>query len=114
MSEHETEHDANGVEDGDRIAPAAIGDALTRAPLAYTDGSVQIFSGDGRTRFTENGTSTRGDWGVDEHGSFWSFWPPSYRAVYDVYWIVEDGHPVGVRFVDRGRGSVSEGRYPGL
>ncbi|MFD5213330.1 hypothetical protein [Microbacterium sp. NPDC058345] len=99
-------------EDGDRIAPDAVVEALTRAPFAYTDGTAQVFTADGRTTFTErNGATTSGEWGVDEKGRFWSFWPPSYRAEYDVSWVIDEGETVGVRFVELARGTISVGRY---
>jgi hypothetical protein len=101
-------------EDGDAIPADAIAEALTRSPFAYSDGTTQVFTSDGRTTFAErDGRTTRGEWGVDEHGRFWSFWPPSYRAEYDVRWIVDAGEPVGVRFVERARGAVSDGRFVG-
>ncbi|MGM7423099.1 hypothetical protein [Cellulosimicrobium sp. CpK407] len=103
-----------GIRDGAPIPADAVADALTRARFAYTDGTDQVFTPDGRTTFTEQeGRESPGEWGVDEHGRFWSFWPPSYRAEYDVFWIAEDGQAVGVRFVERARGASSEGRYTG-
>lgn len=96
---------------GERIKADEIADALTRASFAYPDGSTQEFTRDGRTTYVEGGRVTTGEWGVDEHGTFWSFWPPSYRAEYDVFWVTEADTAVGVRFVELRRGSVSEGRY---
>lgn len=113
MSENQ-EPAAPELRDGAPIPSDAISDALTRAPFAYTDGTAQVFTSDGRTTFTErDGRNSTGEWGVDEHGRFWSFWPPSYRAEYDVSWIADDGQAVGVRFVERARGTSSEGRYAG-
>jgi hypothetical protein len=101
-----------GRRNGEPIPADAIADALTRAPFAYADGTAQVFTADGRTTFTErDGRNSRGEWGVDEHGRFWSFWPPSYRGEYDVFWITDDDRPVGVRFVERDRDTFSEGRY---
>ncbi|HWM16126.1 MAG TPA: hypothetical protein VNP97_06005 [Microbacterium sp.] len=98
--------------DSDRIPPSDIAAALTKAPFTYPDGASQVFTEDGRTSYVEDGRPTAGEWGVDAEGRFWSSWPPSYRAVYDVTWIVEpDGQVVGVRFTDIGTGSTSEGRY---
>lgn len=94
-----------------RIDAADIREALTRASFAYTDGTAQVFTPDGRTTFVEHGETTTGDWGVDERGRFWSFWPPDYRAEYEVFWLVEDGTQVGVRFAELRRGGISEGRY---
>jgi hypothetical protein len=49
------------VSDGDRIDPADIAAALTRAPFAYADGATQVFTPDGRTVYTENGTHSSGE-----------------------------------------------------
>ena len=57
-----------------------------------------------------NGAS-HGEWSVDSEGRFCSFWPPSYRACYDLHWIVENGSVVGLRFTELDRGSVFVGRY---
>ena len=46
-----------------------------------------------------------------DDGNFGSFWPPSYRASYDLHWIVEDGAIVGLRFAELGGGSRFDGRY---
>lgn len=101
-----------GGPDDTRIPAEDIAAALTRAPFTYRDGASQVFTDDGRTSYVENGRRTAGEWGVDERGRFWSFWPPSFRAVYDVTWIVEpNGRTVGVRFTDVDRGTTSEGRY---
>jgi hypothetical protein len=97
--------------DGQRIAANDIAAALTRAPFAYADGATQVFHREGSTTYTESGTPTFGKWGVDDQGQFWSFWPPSYRAAYDVFWIVDADGVVGVRFTDLNRGATSDGRY---
>jgi Alkylmercury lyase len=47
----------------------------------------------------------------DQVAHFGSFWPPSYRASYDLRWMVEDGAIVGLRFTELGRGSQFDGRY---
>lgn len=57
---------------------------------------------------TEQGHDTRGEWSVLD-GRFCSFWPPSYRACYDLRWIVENGEVTGLRFDDRG--NRFDGRY---
>ena len=49
------------VSDDDRIDPADIAAALTRAPFAYADGATQVFTPDGRTVYTENGTHSSGE-----------------------------------------------------
>lgn len=100
------------VKNGDRIDAGDITEALTRAPFTYTDEATQVFTRDGRTTYTENGNPTSGKWGVDDQGQFWSFWPPTYRATYDVFWIADAvGDVVGVRFTELNRGATSEGRY---
>jgi hypothetical protein len=99
-----------GRTDG-RIAAEDNSGAVTRAPLAYPDGATQIFTADGRTAFTENGATSRGEWGVTASGRFWSFWPPEYRAEYDVFRIMNGDENIGVRFVDNTSGATSDGRY---
>jgi hypothetical protein len=69
------------------------------------------FEADGRTTYVEHGRPTRGEWYVDDDGHFGSFWPPSYRASYDLRWIVEDGAVVGLRFTELTRGSRFDSRY---
>lgn len=119
MSESESSANAHGR----RIVADDVVEAVTRAPLRYQDGSTQVFTPDGKTTFVEHGRRTAGEWGVDHEGVFWSFWPPDYRASYDVYWIMgaeragaEAADAVastasGVRFVERRGGTVSDGRY---
>lgn len=75
MSQNQ-EPPAEGIRDGDPIGMDALAGALTRSPLAYSDGTAQVFLPDGSTTFTErDGSRTTGEWGVDEGGRFWSFWP---------------------------------------
>jgi hypothetical protein len=104
------------VSDGDRIDPADIAAALTRAPFTYADGATQVFTPDGRTVYTENGTQSSGEWKVDSDGRFQSFWPPSEYTTYEVSWIAgPDGEVVGIRFADPNRGTTFDGRYmPGI
>jgi hypothetical protein len=99
------------VSDGSPVAAADIAEAVTRAPFTYGDGATQVFTPDGRTTFTERGRPTSGEWGVDDRGRFWSFWPPDYRASYHLAWIADAGVIVGVRFTETGRGETFEGRY---
>jgi hypothetical protein len=100
------------VRDGDRINPADIAAALTRAPLTYADGATQVFTPDGRTVYTENGTRSSGEWKVDDDGRFRSFWPPSEYTTYDVSWIAgPNGEAVGIRFASPNRGTTFDGRY---
>lgn len=99
------------MDDGDRIRAADIEAAVTAGMITYADGATQSFTADGRTIYTENGRPAEGAWGLDDDGRFWSFWPPSYRATYDLLWVVEADRVIGVRFVDLDHGSVFEGRY---
>lgn len=94
--------------DGEAVAVDDIAPALIAGLLRYDDGAMQVFRADGSTTYTEHGHETRGDWSLDG-GRFCSFWPPSYRACYDLRWIVENGEVTGLRF-DDGR-SQFDGRY---
>lgn len=107
-----TTTESPAVSDGNRIDPADIAAALTRAPFTYVDGATQVFTPDGRTVYTENGAHSSGEWKVDDDGRFQSFWPPSYYATYDVSWIAgPDGDAVGIRFADANQGTTFDGRY---
>ena len=99
------------VSDHDPVAAEHIQRALTAGELVFPDGATQVFEADGGTTYVENGRPTRGEWYVDDDGHFGSFWPPSYRAHYDLRWMVEDGAIVGLRFTELGRGSTFDGRY---
>jgi hypothetical protein len=99
------------VSDGDIVAPALIPRALAAGEFVFSDHATQVFEADGTTTYVENGRPTLGKWYVDDDGHFGSFWPPSYRASYELRWIVEDGAIVGLRFIERGRGSQFDGRY---
>ena len=96
--------------DGDPVLVKDMLVALTAAELVYEDGSTQRFDPDGSTTFVENGRPSPGEWSVVDDGRFSSFWPPRYRATYDIGWVVEDGHPVGLTFTD-GNGERFSGRY---
>ncbi|MET9272151.1 hypothetical protein [Kribbella sp. NPDC003557] len=100
------------LSNGQVVDPADIARAVTTAPLLYGDGSRQVFEASGATTYTEASSATHGTWSVED-GRFCSFWPPSYRAWYDLRWIVEDGVAVGLTFVDQARGSRFDGRYEG-
>ena len=106
-------HELDDVEvsNHDPVAPSLIQRALTAGELVFADGATQVFEDDGGTTYVENGRPTRGEWYVDDDGHFGSFWPPSYRARYDLRWLVEDGVIVGLRFRELGRGSRFDGRY---
>ena len=96
---------------GDPVAPDDIAAAVTAGRLSYADGASQVFESTGTTTYTEQGRESHGEWYVDDSGRFCSFWPPSYRACYDLRWVVEDGTIVGLTFIELGRGSSFEGRY---
>ena len=79
--------------------------------LVFPDGATQVFEADGGTTYVESGRPTRGEWYVADDGRFGSFWPPNYRASYDLRWTVQDGAIVGLRFTELDRGSRFDGRY---
>lgn len=95
------------VSHGDRINAAGIAEAATRAPFTYTDGATQVFTHDGRTTYVRKGSQSSREGGVDDQGRFWSFWPPTYRATYDVSRITGADGDVASREL---RGAF-EGRY---
>src|SRR5262245_44470081 len=99
------------VADDDRVAAEEIPLALTAGNFVYDNGATQVFGADGATTYVEHGRETVGQWYVDDEGRFCSFWPPSYKACYDLRWIVEDGNIVGLRFIELRRGSCLDGRY---
>jgi hypothetical protein len=99
------------VVDGDPVTEGYIPAAVTAQGLVYDDGSTQVFESGGATTYVEQGRPTQGKWYIDDDGRFCSFWPPSYRACYDLHWIVEEGRIVGVRFTELNRGSSFDGRY---
>ena len=95
--------------DGDTVTAEQIPLAVTAGPILYEDGSTQTFDAGGATTYVENGQPTAGEWYVDADGRFCSYWPPSYRACYDLRWVVENGHITGLRFTHGA--SISVGRY---
>lgn len=99
------------VDDGAPVPAGEIPAALTAGRLVYSDGATQTFDSDGTTRYLEGGRESEGTWSVGEDGHFCSFWPPSYRASYDLRWVVEGGGVVGLRFLDLRSGSRFDGRY---
>ena len=99
------------VSDGDVVTPALLPRALTAGELVFSDGATQVFEAGGGTTYVANGRPTRGQWYVDKEGRFGSYWPPSYRASYEVHWMVENGAVVGLRFTEPGRASRFDGRY---
>ena len=99
------------VADGDPVRTEHIATAVTAGNFAYDDGATQTFEPGGGTTYVEHGRRSRGEWYVDSEGRFCSFWPPRYRACYDLHWIVENSTVIGLRFTELGRGSVFVGRY---
>jgi hypothetical protein len=96
--------------DGDPVLAKDMSDALTAAPLVFADGATQVFTADGKTTYVEHGRSTQGEWSIVADGAFSSFWPPDYRATYNVRWIVEGG-VTGLSFTQAERGDRFDGRY---
>lgn len=103
--------DAVAAQNGAPVPAEHIPAAVTAGSLVYSDGATQTFNPDGSTRYFEAGRQTEGTWSVDESGHFCSFWPPSYRASYDLEWVVEEEQVVGLRFSDRRSGARFDGRY---
>lgn len=99
------------AKDGERVSTRDIRLAVTAAPLLYDDGAEQVFTASAQTTYTEGGRPTEGEWYVDEQGHFGSFWPPSYRATYELSWRVEHGVVTGLTFVDLRNGSRFQGRF---
>ena len=97
--------------DGDRVARDQIPVAVTAGRLEYNDGASQVFESNGNTTYVEAGRPTRGEWSVDDDGHFCSFWPPSYRASYELRWTVENGAITGLRFVELSGGAEFVGNY---
>jgi hypothetical protein len=100
------------VVDGEPVAASLIPRAVTADVLLFDDGATQTFDVNGDTTYVEaDGRPTQGKWYVDEDGRFCSFWPPTYRACYDLLWIVESDEIVGLSFTEPGRGTRFDGRY---
>lgn len=103
------------VVDGESVAPSLIPRAVTAGELLFDDGATQTFHANGDTKYVEaDGRPTLGKWYVDDDGRFCSFWPPTYRACYDLLWIVEGDEIVGLSFTERGRNTRFDGRYATL
>ncbi|MFE6555327.1 hypothetical protein ACFVHS_44255 [Streptomyces sp. NPDC057746] len=103
--------DGVSTEDGAPVPPEQISAAVTAGDFVYSDGATQSFDPDGTTRYVEGGRHTEGTWSVDENGRFCSFWPPSFRASYDLQWMADAGRVIGLRFSDVRSGTIFEGRY---
>jgi hypothetical protein len=103
------------VVDGEPVASSLIPRAVTAGELRFGDGATQTFDTAGQTSYVEaDGRPTKGEWYVDEDGRFCSFWPPSYRACYDLRWIVDGDDIVGLSFTELNRGIRFDGRYKTL
>jgi hypothetical protein len=103
--------DVPAATNGELVKAADMPDALTAATLVFDDGATQTFTPDGRTTYVEQGRQTAGEWSVSADGTFSSFWPPDYRATYELRWIVEDNSPLGLSFTDSRNGRRFDGRY---
>ena len=103
--------DVPAATNGELVRAADMPDALTAGTLVFDDGATQEFTRDGRTTYVEQGRQTAGVWSVLSDGTFYSFWPPEYRATSDLLWIVEDNSPVGLSFTDARSGRRFDGRY---
>lgn len=99
------------VADGDPVAAEHIATAVTAGTFSYDDGATQVFEPGGATTYVEGGRESHGQWYLDDDGHFCSYWPPTYRACYDLNWLVHNGSIVGLTFTERGRGSRFTGRY---
>jgi hypothetical protein len=99
------------ITDREPVPAAEIAEAVTAGNFLYDDGATQTFDGSGTTSYVEHGRPTRGEWYVDDKGRFCSFWPPSYRACYELRYLVEDGEVIGLEFTELNRGSTFIGRY---
>ncbi|MGD9985945.1 hypothetical protein [Pseudonocardia sp.] len=99
------------VSDGDAVAAEHIRTALLAGTFVYEDGSTQTFEPSGATTYNDRGRPTEGRWYLGDDGRFCSFWPPDFRACYDLHWIVDDEEVAGLRFVPDGRSRGFAGRY---
>jgi len=99
------------IKDREPVQAAEIAEAVAAGSFSYDDGATQTFETSGATTYIEHGRPTRGEWYVDDEGRFCSFWPPTYRACYDLRWLVEDGKVVGLEFTEINRGETFIGRY---
>jgi len=101
------------ITDRETVPAGEIAEAVTRGGFVYDDGATQTFDRSGTTTYIEHGRPTKGEWYVDDEGRFCSFWPPSYRACYELRYLVEDGRTIGLEFTELNRGSTFTGRYSG-
>jgi hypothetical protein len=103
--------DHPAVADGDLVLAKDMREALTAAPLVFSDGAKQRFTPDGKTTYVEHGHPSEGEWAVLTDGEFSSFWPPDYSARYALRWIVENGKVTGLSFTELERGDRFVGVY---
>ncbi|CAA9210467.1 MAG: hypothetical protein AVDCRST_MAG83-1072 [uncultured Arthrobacter sp.] len=99
------------ITDREPVPATEIAEAVTAGDFLYDDGATQTFDERGTTVYVEHGRPTQGEWYVDDKGRFCSFWPPSYRACYELRYLVEDGEVTGLEFTELNRGSTFTGRY---
>jgi hypothetical protein len=99
------------VADGAPVLAKDMREALTAAPLVFSDGARQRFTPDGKTTYVEHGRPSEGEWAVVTDGEFSSFWPPDYAARYALRWIVENGKVTGLSFIELERGDRFVGVY---
>ena len=99
------------LSDGDPVSAKDMAAALTAGEFIYTDGATQTFDTAGTTTYVDRGRKTRGEWTALGDGRFSSFWPPDYRADYDLHWIMQDGVAVGLRFREDQSGRNFDGLY---
>ena len=99
------------VANGDPVLARDMPDALTAAALHFQDGAQQTFTRDGKTTYVDHGRPTEGEWSVVRDGAVSSFWPPDYRATYELHWIVENGAVTGLSFIGGDGAERFDGRY---
>lgn len=99
------------LSDGDPVSAHDMASALTAGEFVYTDDSTQTFDDAGTTTYVDRGHSTHGEWSTLGDGRFSSFWPPDYRANYDLHWIIREGNVVGLRFQEDQSGRNFSGWY---
>ncbi len=103
--------DGLNVANGDLVLAKDMTDALTTATLRFGDGAAQVFTADGNTTYIDRGQPSHGEWSIIDDGEFSSLWPPSYRAIYALRWIVEGGCVTGLSFVHEETADRLDGRY---
>ena len=79
--------------------------------MVFGDGATQTFTAEGKTTYVENSQPTQGEWSIVGDGAFSSFWPPDYRATYNIRWIVKGGAITGLSFIQVESSERFDGRY---